>query len=104
VTIAQSGNDLTAEMVSSGMGSSGMFYGVALPDINDTLKGEAGLVSCSTNLAGTARWKAKTKDDGSGSLKGTMIFVSTGSPDGVVTCKYSLKRTSTMAPTLTPCF
>jgi hypothetical protein len=100
LSITQTGQDLYSTQIGGDL--AGNSRGYAYTDSGDVLVGEASLNQCGSdqNFAVSARFKAKTKADGSAKMKGVRVGAGMG---GTSSCKLSLKRISAVDPILVPC-
>ena len=102
--ITQTGNTLAIHL-----DAVDRYAGVAVEDAVKPEKGEAGMVTCTTNndLAEFGGWdemihfKAKAKMNGKGVLKGRSVWSDPG--PHIATCSYKYKRTSTADPQIPGC-
>ena len=106
--IAQSGNDIALQVLTSG--TPDVYRGVGIDDVRNAERGQLYFVHCGTsdvpgngvdNFDETGIASVKTRSNGSGSLRGFSTFFNTA-PE-FANCKWRYKRISTAAPKVGTC-
>lgn len=106
--IMQTGSDLALQVVSTA--ATDVYRGVSIDAAGSALQGQLYFVHCGTSdvpgsgvdqFDETGILAVKTKDNGSGKLKGISTYFNTA-PE-FANCRWSYKRTSTSAPVVPAC-
>jgi hypothetical protein len=108
VQISQSGGDLNFQIDNPSTGVPIYFDGIMVDDGVHPLKGEAGLLECTSGVEaiGGAMIRARASTDpktGKGKFTATLFAADSDPVQQVVTCKLNFKRVSTTDPGVPGC-
>jgi hypothetical protein len=107
--ITQTGTDLNLQVVNPLTGNPSLFDGAVVESVDDTTKGEVGLLECTSGVekVGGAMIRAKVMADpisGKSKATGTVLFVDAEPVLEVGTCKINFKRIDATDPNVPSCF